>query len=78
MVQKTKKNILNIWRLAWTIYKDQHKTKWRTVWLYGGGPYGLLPVLRLAKDGLKRVEPLLIEAELLHVSLCLGLMCSFR
>jgi hypothetical protein len=27
-------------------------------------------------DRLKRVEPLLIEAELLHAGLCLGLMCS--
>jgi hypothetical protein len=26
-------------------------------------------------DGLRRVEPLLIEAELLHAGLCLGLMC---
>jgi hypothetical protein len=25
-------------------------------------------------DGLRRVEPLLIEAELLHAGLCLGLM----
>jgi hypothetical protein len=29
-------------------------------------------------DGLRRVEPLLIEAELLHAGLCLGLMCSPR
>jgi hypothetical protein len=27
-------------------------------------------------DGLRRVEPLLIEAELLHAGLYLGLMCS--
>jgi hypothetical protein len=27
-------------------------------------------------DGLRKVDPLLIEAELLHVGLCLGLMCS--
>jgi hypothetical protein len=26
-------------------------------------------------DGLRRVDPLLIEAELLHAGLCLGLMC---
>jgi hypothetical protein len=29
-------------------------------------------------DGLRRVEPLLIEAELLHADLCLSLMCSPR
>jgi hypothetical protein len=29
-------------------------------------------------DGLRRLESLLIEAELLHAGLCLGLMCSPR
>jgi hypothetical protein len=34
----------------------------------------LLSLARLELEGLKRVEPLLIEAELLHAGFCLGLL----